>query len=401
VAQQVLCLLTIHGIGFEQAPDDAQGIPGYADGLHANLARALGPEVLSDDPGRIPGGHGAIYVQSLWPEQTSGQPTREQGLARLGQWAPDGTLDTTQAPLVTDHQSIAHVALVYSHLEPVQPHVGSGSVALEMAAVSWYRYATLPGLVQMLRRDLLPVPTKQSARSSRPAPSLRARTDAPQWHPGPHVPFTTLPLPSRFQDPTGAVAVLRNLENDVAVYVSRNDLRQRVRDFVREALLRLLARADVAGVVLNGHSNGTVIAFDVARELPGDGAQKVRWFVTAGSALRKYTTLFNWGTEVGTLRHVQGWTNFRDLKDPVADPLEPSREWRLGQPIPSTTGQSRLYYWVDPETNQLSWMPLQDIMVDNVANGGSGGLPAHDYWDNQQEFVEPVAEILKRCSASL
>ena len=41
------------------------------------------------------------------------------------------------------------------------------------------------------------------------------------------------------------------LEEDVCAYVCRNDSRTRIRDFVREALLRLLARRDVDQLVVN------------------------------------------------------------------------------------------------------------------------------------------------------
>jgi hypothetical protein len=34
------CLLTIHGIGFQQPPEN--GTPGYADGLHEHLRQGLG-----------------------------------------------------------------------------------------------------------------------------------------------------------------------------------------------------------------------------------------------------------------------------------------------------------------------------------------------------------------------
>ena len=64
-------------------------------------------------------------------------------------------------------------------------------------------------------------------------------------------------------DPLGGVtAVLGYLDDDVALYVCRNDLRERVRSFVHDALLRLCCRDDVEAVVVNGHSNGTVIAAD-------------------------------------------------------------------------------------------------------------------------------------------
>jgi hypothetical protein len=44
-----LCVLTVHGIGFQQPPH--HGLPGYADVLHGNLAADLG-DLLGNDPHR-------------------------------------------------------------------------------------------------------------------------------------------------------------------------------------------------------------------------------------------------------------------------------------------------------------------------------------------------------------
>ena len=49
--------------------------------------------------------------------------------------------------------------------------------------------------------------------------------------------------------------------------VCHNDRRERVRNFVWEAISRLAYREDVAGIVINAHSNGTVISFDLLRYL--------------------------------------------------------------------------------------------------------------------------------------
>jgi hypothetical protein len=72
-ADGTICLVTIHGIGFQRAPDD-HGSDGYADLLHEHLNGALGADLLSDDPYRAgarngqAGKYGAIYVrQSVQP----------------------------------------------------------------------------------------------------------------------------------------------------------------------------------------------------------------------------------------------------------------------------------------------------------------------------------------------
>ena len=81
-----------------------------------------GNVVLSDDPDlqndRQGGESVPIYVESLWPPD-SNQPSREEGLRRLGIWDVGQVKvivdpnDKTQQ-LVNDDARIAHVALVYS-----------------------------------------------------------------------------------------------------------------------------------------------------------------------------------------------------------------------------------------------------------------------------------------------
>lgn len=264
MAEQLLCILTIHGTGFQQAPEG--GAPGYADALHQNLRRHLDVSVLSDDPGDAenPRRPGPVYVQSQYPSRSPEIDDTEYGLQRLGSWISrkDGTIDTSRAPLVTDGQGIAHVALVYSPLEPIKPHVGSGTVAVAMALVAGLSYATPWGLLQLLRKLLLPKHPAQSPQ----APSLRVRTDSPPWHPGWHLPFSKKATGSpnaivKIKTPTGLQAVILALLNDVCTYVARNDLRQDIRGFVTEAVVRLASRNDVTGIVVNAHSLGCVVAF--------------------------------------------------------------------------------------------------------------------------------------------
>lgn len=406
MADGLICILTVHGIGFEQAPLD--GAPGYADGLHQRLSRALGPILLGDDPHRdrqSAGENGAIYVQSLWvpdPDSDAGTgathvPTQDEGLRRLGSWASraNHALDTTDAPLVGGAERVAHVALVYSHLEAVGPHMGAAAVVTEMTALSLGHYASIKGLAGMLFRDIGALLERPHATADAPTPSLQVRSDLPPGHSWLHLPFAPKQVTAPSPQPSGVLATIRNLEDDVAAYVSRNDLRERVRDFVREAVLRLASRDDVAGIVVNAHSNGTVVAYDVLRDLPAFMAQKVRWFATAGSPLRKYAEIFNWGTEAGSLAALSGWTNFWDETDPVADPLAPPVGWRRGDAPLSGPDPTSLYHSTDPASGVEALLRIDDRQVDNLAHGGSGGLPAHDYWDNDQQVVQPLAEIVR------
>ncbi len=394
MARPITCLVTIHGIGFQQAPED--GLPGYADQVHGNLRQYLEP-LLSGDPGRG-GTPGAIYVQSHWPP---GSNRVEPGLARLGRWnasrtSIDGSGD---ARLTTGDQTVAHVALVYSHLEDQGPRLGALLETTAKAAVYLGHYASFGNLIHTLFSDAVTMVESHRQADQTRSPSLSVRRDAVsgQWHLIPGLFRPSQPPPVE-QEASGLLATLRQLENDVAAYVSRNDLRERVRGFVREALLRLANRNDVGALVVNAHSQGTVVAFDVLSAMSRSAAWKVQGFVTAGSPLRKFADLFSWGNEVGAIETMP-WMNFWDPTDPVADPLAPPAGWQRGAAARSGSNDPGLYRSVDAETGDISWTKVGDRQVDNVKNSRGGGLQAHNYWDNDLEVVKPLGDLLQRVVA--
>ena len=51
MASKITCLVTLHGIGFEQPPTPGVPNSGYADPLHQHLKQFLNT-FLSDDPNR-------------------------------------------------------------------------------------------------------------------------------------------------------------------------------------------------------------------------------------------------------------------------------------------------------------------------------------------------------------
>ncbi len=128
-------------------------------------------------------------------------------------------------------------------------------------------------------------------------------------------------------------------------------------------------------------------------QLPHFAARKILAFITVGSPLRKYTDLFSWGHYIATMPKIERWTNFWDAWDPVADPLAPCAEWHRGTEI-QPGDLIGLYQALDPDTGEISPLSIQDKQVDNVANS-RGGLRVHNYWDNDMEFVQPLADILK------
>src|SRR5258708_10567250 len=113
MANKITCLVTLHGVGFQQPPQNEVVNSGYADPLHQHLKQCLG-DLLSDDPERKrskPGENGAIYVESRWRDATTGTVSLENGLSRLGRWnAAQQGVDTRNAPLVANREAISHIA---------------------------------------------------------------------------------------------------------------------------------------------------------------------------------------------------------------------------------------------------------------------------------------------------
>jgi hypothetical protein len=391
VDSRIICLVTIHGVGFQQPPLD--GIPGYADSLHANLCSVLNQDgnlLLSDDPDRRPhqvGDSVPIYVQSVWPPNSL---HIEDGLKRLGSW-DEHHMNISGPDLVKDNARIAHVALVYAKLEGEGPLVGVAAIAGGMTSISARHYSHVTGLLDMTFVDIIQ-PNIQSLWTklsnhpglpdSVPRPSLQIRQDEGNPHKEPP------------QQLSGFMAVLRQLENDVAAYVCDNGRRQRVRSFVLAALLRLAARDDVSAIVLNTHSNGTIVGLDIIQELPPFAAGKIRAFVTAGSPIRKYVDLFAWGKHIFTTPKVERWWNFWDEKDIVADPLLPAADWNRSEK-PKLDQLVGIYQALDPLKGEITPMLINDIQIDNIANSPVGGLQAHNYWDNTKEFIPQVAKLLR------
>jgi hypothetical protein len=378
-----LCILTVHGIGFQQPPKP--GIPGYADVLHRNIGAELG-DLLGDDPQREHGQTGPVYVMSARP----GTRETEWGLKRLGHWR-GGRLDIDRMPLAQDDRPVAHVALVYTSLEDVAPHLGSGAGTVAEAGLLLGQYASVAGAIRMVVGDAWAALHEHGASS----PSLRPRTDLVPPHRFSIWNFLHPDLAAN-QPGGGPFATIMALEDDVVAYVCRNDLRESIRAFIREALRRLLAREDVAGVVVNAHSQGTVASFDVLQQNPPDQGPRVRALVTAGSPLRKYADLFSWGSDVGATAAVGRWLNFWDAKDPVADPLDPPAAWHCGNEVIARAAEDVGLFWSVKGDGRLCPVTITDHRVDNLAHSSGGGLQAHNYWDNTVEFVPELAAVLKQ-----
>lgn len=444
MSDKCICLVTIHGVGFEQRPTKGAPLSGYADMLHLRLSRALqgAPAQLSDDPSsqRTQAGRGLagpVYVQSDWPPRSE---RREAGLARLGVWREPshprivGAVDGAKAPLATPGARLAHVALVYSRMEDQGPHLGPAIETTSSTLANLGHYASVLATAHMAFNDLAailphhqPAPVASLAGADGMPTSLRVRGDAdPRWrrsHTGKPT-ATAAPPPAPV---TGLPTVLRQLTDDVATYIYHNDLRTRVRDFVREALLRLLYREDVAGIVVNAHSQGTTLAFDVLSQLQPFEASRTLAFVTAGSPLGKYVDLFNWGNDIGAIRFIGPqaetavrsgaratgeaappdataplhpcWLNFWDPRDPVADPLTPATRQDGADAAIADPAAPTLFAWLNPRTGAKANVLVDDHEVNNIAHSTGGGLQAHNYWDNETEFIAPLAQQLRELAS--
>ena len=384
----MIVLVTIHGIGFQQRPSTANTQDGYADSLHAALGAKLAHGVLGDDPNRS---SGPVYVESSWPPGTD---KTEPGLARLGTWTGNG-VDIEGAPLVRGDAAVAHVALVYSRLEEQSEDTIAllGLGLLGGSGIS--HYATVGSIIRIAFRDVRAMHVQPGASTSSLAPRETASDHRGFLSRLFHHPSAASSGQDSNAEPT---STFRQVEDDIAAYVVRNEHRERVRAFVRDAVSRIMARSDVTGVIVNGHSNGCVMAFDFLAAMSPPQAPKVRALITSGCPLRKYVDFMDWGTDARSLGLVEAnrWTNFFDEADPVADPMQPPATWKRDD---SDSGPG-LFVRYDPVSGEQSHVAVKDIKVDNVGARVGGGLPAHNYWDNVDGFVTPVAGIVEHAVAA-
>jgi len=96
------------------------------------------------------------------------------------------------------------------------------------------------------------------------------------------------------------------------------DLRTRTRDIVLQAIEEHKDRR----IMLIGHSMGSIITYDVLRELGRDNkTNTIEHYITIGSPLGLPHVQSNVVKEFGNIRTpsvVKKWTNFADRRDPVA-----------------------------------------------------------------------------------
>jgi len=379
-----VCVLTIHGIGINQARD-AKRI-GYADQLHGRLRHEL-PALLSRHPDKDVDGPlyvvGQPAVSGTAADDAPKYQELQSGLDRL----------TDPKPLLTTDARIAHVALVYTAFD--FPGFDTGSLVRGGGRILFHilAYATPVGLIRNGVADLVAMMANNGRDATNPHPSLRvARYRMRHGMLGRLIPMRVI---DQQRDPaSGLLATSKQIVDDFLAYLCRGKMRDEIVDFVQEALVRIADRPEITTIVLNTHSQGTVAIFDALTDLDDDQPRtsvenvrnKVAWLITAGSPLRKVVDIFGWRP---LLRNFNaGWTNFWDRRDPAADPLKPPRGWRLGMDA-DANGQQPLV-----RLGGHVKLQLRDECVSNVAHSSGGGLQAHNYWDNQREFVGPIGKAL-------
>ncbi len=370
--RRTLCLVTVHGVGINQARNGNR--IGYADQLHARLRDKLAG-LLSREPDD-PALEGPLYIEA--------EPNNLHALQRLGD---------DRRPLASPGSRIAHVALVYTDLDATGFDGGALLRGFARILFNILSYASPRALLTHGVTDLAAILTHRGSDASNPHPSLRVSRTTLDRGVTRVVPLRM--LDQRHDPASGLLVLLRQLVDDFLAYLCRPRVRDGIVDFIQEALVQIADRDDIGAIVLNTHSQGTVAIFDALTDL--DSAQpaarvarvrtKVIWLITAGSPLRKVIDLFGWRP---LLRNFDaGWTNFWDRRDPAADPLKPPRPWKLG--MPSNLNGTTLFRL---SGNQK--MAVLDCPVSNVAHSSGGGLQAHNYWDNEVEFITPVAAALSQ-----
>ncbi len=100
---------------------------------------------------------------------------------------------------------------------------------------------------------------------------------------------------------------------DTAAYFFDPDQRRDIQQRLRQILL-----AGVGPYVVVGHSQGSIIAYDVLRDLEKDASFEVPLLVTIGAPLGLEEVQDHLAKPLAVPRMVKEWWNFADLLDPVA-----------------------------------------------------------------------------------
>lgn len=112
------------------------------------------------------------------------------------------------------------------------------------------------------------------------------------------------------------------MTRQVGVYLFNRDLATVIQNCVVQALDQAMAKYD--SIVIVSHSLGSVVAFDILREM-GDRYNKVSCWFTTGCPLGKLRRIGMRGDDLGAItpQNVARWYNIYDSTDLIADALGP------------------------------------------------------------------------------
>jgi hypothetical protein len=82
----------------------------------------------------------------------------------------------------------------------------------------------------------------------------------------------------------------------------------------------------------------------------------------------------------------------------VADPLAPPVDWRPGEPAEPPPGGEPGLLVARSVDGALHRVQVHDERVDNISKSSGGGLRAHDYWNNETQFVTALGGLVAELS---
>lgn len=138
--------------------------------------------------------------------------------------------------------------------------------------------------------------------------------------------------------------------SDVIRYLFDGKMQKSIQNRLAQVLDK--ATAADAEIILVSHSLGTVVAFDVLRDVAGH--YPIKRFVTMGSPLRKLATTGIHPVDLGAItpQTIPFWRNLYDDTDLVADAIGPA----------------------------FPGYPIEDVFMQI----GDLPIPSHNYWENPQ-----------------
>ena len=69
--------------------------------------------------------------------------------------------------------------------------------------------------------------------------------------------------------------------------------------------------------------------------------------------------------------------------------------WKVGQKSKPSDCHTSLFNHVDVYYETPGSIQIRDRIVDNVKWSAGGGLRAHNYWDNTEQFIPQLSAIIR------